>query len=139
MKAKTINHLDPDISDCDPFRRLGAAIVLKAVHDSHSENLIESLDAILWLLSDGEIYMDELGMNPDLPVRWITKGARLPRGKTMKQNTKGGEIVKIFRGLCECDARRLAERIRKSLPTLRKNLFQKKITLCIPMKLPARK
>jgi hypothetical protein len=139
MKAITIKHLEPDISDCDPFKRLCAAIVLKAVHDAHSENLIKSLDAILWLLSDGEIYMDELGLNPDLPVRWITKGARLQGGITMKQNTKEDDIVKIFRGLSEYDARRLAERIRESLPTLRKNMFQKKITLCIPMKLPARK
>ena len=55
------------------FRPLGGAIVAQAVRDARSDDPIRALDAALWLVGDGPIWMDGLGLYAD-PVAFLTGG-----------------------------------------------------------------
>lgn len=45
----------------DPILRLGAAIVENAVHDLGSPNLLRALDALLWLSTEGILWLRAIG------------------------------------------------------------------------------
>jgi hypothetical protein len=60
--------------NCDPWLRLAAAVVTRAVIDFKSGDIETALDAFLWLLLDGDIYLDVLGIGEDVSG-WLVRGA----------------------------------------------------------------
>ena len=46
----------------DGYLNLGAAVVAEACRDLLKDDITPSLDAFIWLITDGPIYLDALGM-----------------------------------------------------------------------------
>ena len=52
-----------------PYMRLGAAVIVRAIKDYQNDDILRSVDALAWWLSDGPVWLQMLdfyeGDNPD--------------------------------------------------------------------------
>ena len=53
----------------NPYLRLGAAVIVRAIKDYQNDDILRSVDALAWWLSDGPVWLQMLdfyeGDNPD--------------------------------------------------------------------------
>jgi len=77
----------------DPHKRLGAAVCLQAVKDFQDNNIIKALDALLFWLDDGPVWLDALGFEGDGPVEVLVKiaGGRYETRKIKRNCPEGSQ------------------------------------------------
>lgn len=79
----------------EPYVRLAAAVIANAMKDLRERDPVRALDALLWLMGDGLLFLRCLdgfeGIDPVGLLEAITKGERMNR-----QNK--GLVVEVFRG-----------------------------------------
>lgn len=66
--------ITPETLDMMGCRRLAAAIILQAAREAMHADADGSLPARKWLATDGQIWMNLLGMNPRGLRHWLQKG-----------------------------------------------------------------
>ena len=59
------------ISDAANLTRLVAAVVLQAVRDAQKADTNLRLEARDWLANEAHLYLDVLGISPDVVLDWL--------------------------------------------------------------------
>lgn len=119
----------------EPYVRLAAAIIANAMKDLRERDTIRALDALLWLMGDGLLFLRCLdgfeGIDPVGLLEVISKGERMERqNKGLVAEVFSGELaamtpreLAIFRKLLEARlpefVQELAAEVRESQPAER--------------------
>ena len=72
VKVRSTRERRREFGDCWSF--LAVAILEKAVEDFKSQDVVNALDAFLWLLEFGPLYLEGLGLGLDVTT-WLARGA----------------------------------------------------------------
>ena len=71
----------------NPWLRLGAGVVSQAVQDFNGQDLLKAIDALLWFLDEGPVWLDYLNFERDPDKIFILLlEEKCPKGKTYQAN-----------------------------------------------------
>ena len=71
----------------DGYLRLGAGVIIQAIKDYQTDDILKQVDALAWFLSDGPIWLQMLelgGNNPDDVFLSLTRGDYVKRKQFIK-------------------------------------------------------
>lgn len=72
------------------YRSLAAAVIQRAVMDAAKNNPL-GLRAREWLKSEGSLWYEALGRDPDALIAWVEDGCKIGDRRTLRSDLTGGE------------------------------------------------